>query len=234
MRVDRLRSALDRAGLDEVSTGRFLGSVAVAGALGMTVTAAAFGPGLPCLLVGAAAATLPVAAWRRRRATVARSAREAWPRLVEELRVLTAAAGRPIPQALLEVGLRGPDPLRPAFRAAQREWAVSTDFERTVAVLKDRLGHEHLRRLAEDRRRDLRDRREAEAKQAGARLARAFVILVPAGMAMAGLNVGDGRAAFRTAWGQAVVVAGIALVGACWWWSSRILRLPEPDRVFDR
>jgi tight adherence protein B len=221
----------------------------------MTVTAAAFGPGLPCLLVGAAAATLPVAAWRRRRATVARSAREAWPRLVEELRVLTAAAGRPIPQALLEVGLRGPDPLRPAFRAAQREWALSTDFERTVAVLKDRLGDatadetcetllvahriggdvdEHLRRLAEDRRRDLRDRREAEAKQAGARLARAFVILVPAGMAMAGLNVGDGRAAFRTAWGQAVVVAGIALVGACWWWSSRILRLPEPDRVFDR
>jgi tight adherence protein B len=160
-----------------------------------------------------------------------------------------------VPQALLEVGLRGPEELRPAFTAAQREWALSTDFERTVAVLKERLAdptadatcetllvvHEvggdldsRLAALAEDRRRDLQDRQEAEAKLAGARLARMFVLLVPAGMAVAGLNVGDGREAFRSPLGQALVVVGIALTGACWWWAGRLMRLPVEERVFDR
>jgi tight adherence protein B len=163
--------------------------------------------------------------------------------------------GRPVPQGLLEVGLRGPAELRPAFEAAQREWALSTDFERTVAVLKERLAdptadatcetllvaHEvggdldaRLEALAADRRRDLRDRKEADAKQAGARLARWFVVLVPAGMAVAGLNVGDGREAYHTPTGQLLVAMGIGLVVACWWWAGRIMHLPEDDRVFDQ
>ena len=161
---------------------------------------------------------------------------DAWPGLIEELRILVGPMGRPVPQALLEVGLRGPAPLRPAFLAAQREWVLSTDFERMVAVLKDRLadptadatcetllvvqevGGELDRRLADladDRRADLRDRREGDAKQAGARVARWFVVLVPAGMALAGLSVGDGRAAYRTATGQVLAGAGIALVVTC-------------------
>jgi tight adherence protein B len=168
--------------------------------------------------------------------------------------VLVGPVGRPIPQAFLEVGLRGPDELRPAFRSAQREWALTTDFERTVTVLKERLAdptadatcetllvaHEvggdidaRLEALAEDRRRDLRDRKEADAKQAGARLARWFVVLVPAGMALAGLNVGDGSAAFRTTGGQVLVMMGIGLVVVCWWWAGRIMQVPEDERVFD-
>lgn len=174
--------------------------------------------------------------------------------MIEELRVQTGSAGRSIPQALLEVGLRGPAELQPAFRAAQREWALTTDFERTVRVLTARLDDptadaacetlliasevggdldRRLAALAEDRRQDLQGRKEAEAKQAGARLARSFVILVPAGMAFAGLSVGDGRAAYGTAQGQALVVAGIAMVLICWIWAGRVMRLPEPDRVFD-
>ena len=73
------------------------------------------------------------------RARRRRAAREAWPRLIEELRVLTGSVGRSIPQALLEVGLRGPVELRSAFEAAQREWSLTTDLGRTIGVLKDRL-----------------------------------------------------------------------------------------------
>lgn len=249
----RLRSLLDQAGLDGVTPGQFVLASATVGATAMVPAAVVFGPGAAMCLVGLAATAVPTAAWRARRDAARRAAREAWPRLIEELRVLTTSAGRSIPQALIDVGLNGPEALRPAFRAAQREWALTTDFERTVEVLKDRLADptadatcetllvaaevggdldRRLSALAEDRRQDLLGRKEAVAKQAGARLARAFVILVPAGMAFAGLSVGDGRAAYRTPQGQLFVVLGLSLVAGCWLWAGRIMRLPEPDRVF--
>lgn len=251
----RVGTALARAGAEGVSPIRAVAAVAAIGLAGTVCAAAVVGPGPAAVLVGAAVGSVPVAAWRRRRAGTRRAARTAWPRLIDELRVLTGAVGRPLPQALLEVGARGPVELRPAFRAAAREWSLTTDFERAVNVLKTRLDDptadatletllvahsvggdvdDLLERLAEDRRRDLRDRQEAEAKQAGARVARLFVVLVPVGMAVAGLNVGDGRDAYRTGWGQVVVAAAVVMVAACWWWASRIMRLPEPERVFDR
>jgi tight adherence protein B len=216
---------------------------------------AIFGLGLPALLVGAGSSFLPAAVWRQRRAAARRAARDAWPRMIEEIRVLTGSGGRSLPQALLDVGLRGPEELRPAFRAAQREWALTTDFERTTRVLKDHLADptadatcetllvaaevggdvdRRLRALAEDRRQDLIGRKEARSRQAGARLARAFVVVVPAGMAIAGLSVGDGAHAYRTPTGQVLVAAGISLVVVCWVWASRTMRLPEPSRVLDR
>ena len=51
-------------------------------------------------------------------------------------------------------------------------------------------------------------------------------------VALAGLSIGSGRDAYRTAIGQAAVVAGIAVVVACWLWSGRLMRLPEEERVF--
>lgn len=250
----RLRSRLEQAGLDGVSPSQFVFASATVGVAAMLPAAALFGPGIAAVMIAAAAAAVPTAAWRHRRDASRRAARQAWPRLIEELRVLTSSAGRSIPQALIDVGLHGPVELRPAFRAAQREWALTTDFERMIEVLKERLADptadatcetlliaaevggdldRRLAALAEDRRQDLLGRKEAIAKQAGARLARAFVIAVPAGMAFAGLSVGDGRAAYRTSQGQLFVVVGLSLVAACWLWASRIMRLPEPDRVFE-
>lgn len=250
----RARALLDQAGLDDVSPSQFLAASFVVGMAAFVPAVAIFGPGAAALLIAASVACLPAAAWRRRREAARRAARESWPRLIEELRVLTGSAGRSIPQALIDVGLNGPAELRPAFRAAQREWALTTDFARTVAVLKERLADptadaacetlliaaevggdidRRLAALAEDRRQDLLGRKEAAAKQAGVRLARWFVVLVPAGMAFAGLSVGEGRDAYRTPQGQLLVAAGVAMVVACWIWASRVMRLPEPDRVFD-
>jgi len=252
---NRVNAVLRESGMDGVSPAQFLAASAAVGIIATVPASAVFGFGPSTIIAGIAASFLPAAAWHRRRAAVRRAARDSWPRLIEELRVLTGSVGRPIPQALLEVGLRGPIELRGAFQAAQREWALTTDFERTVEVLKAHLADPtadatcetlliaaqvggdidgRLQALAEDRRHDLLGRKDAEAKQAGARLARVFVILVPAGMALAGLSVGDGSAAYRTTGGQLLVTAGMALVIACWWWASRIMRLPEPDRVFDR
>src|SRR5690606_1805701 len=124
------------------------------------------------------------------------AAMNSWPRMLEELRILTASAGQSIPQALVAVGRRAPSELREAFAAAEREWLLSTDFERMVKVLKDRLAdptadvagetllvaHEiggadldrRLEALVDDRILDAQGRKDAQAKQAGARFARRF------------------------------------------------------------
>ena len=174
--------------------------------------------------------------------------------MIEEIRILTGALGRSIPQALFDVGQRGPDELRPAFVAAHREWLLSTDFDRSLRVLKDRLAdptadaacetlliaHElggtdldrRLAALADDRMQDTQGRKDARAKQAGVRFARSFVLVVPIGMALAGMSVGDGRAAYATPMGQALVVAALAMVAACWIWAGRIMHVPDEQRVF--
>ena len=88
--------------------------------------------------------------------------------------------------------------------------------------------------LAEDRRRDVQGRKDARSRQAGARFARLFVLAVPLGMALAGMSIGNGRDAYRSTPGQAIVLAALALVVGCWVWARQIMRLPEPQRVFDR
>ena len=66
------------------------------------------------------------------------------------------------------------------------------------------------------------------------RFARRFVLLVPLGMAAAGLSVGNGRSAYQTPLGQIAVMTALAMVAACWLWAGRMLRLPEEQRVFTR
>ena len=60
----------------------------------------------------------------------------------------------------------------------------------------------------------------------------ALVLLVPLGMAVAGMSVGNGRHAYGTGIGQLLVLVGIALTGTCWVWAGRIMRLPDERRVF--
>jgi tight adherence protein B len=249
----RWRDGLAQAGLDEVRPGELAAVILVLGAGGAALGLALFGGVLPALAVGAFAATAPVASARARRQHRRHQAAEAWPRLIDEIRLLVGSMGRSVPQALLDAGGRGPEALRPAFAAARREWLLSTDFERTVAVLKARLAdptadavgetllvaHEvgggdldrRLAALGEDRLTDLHDRKDALARQAGVRFARRFVLLVPFGMAFAGLSIGNGRVAYQTPLGQTLVAVGIGLVALCWVWAGRFLRLPQPERV---
>lgn len=249
-----MSSWLAQAGLDEVKPLEFVSVMALLFVAGGLVAYGLFGGILPALVCATFASTFPPAAYRRRRERRRRQAREAWPRLIEEVRVLTGGVGRSIPQAVLEVGRRSPPELRPAFGAAGREWLITTDFARATAVLKARLAdptadavcetllvaHEvggsdvdrRLAALAEDRVQDIQGRKDALAKQAGVRFARRFVLVVPVGMALAGLSIGTGRSAYQSPLGQLMVVIGLLVVAACWYWAGRLLRLPEEERVF--
>lgn len=253
-RRHRGREWLAQAGLADVPVTEFAAVIVVLGLTGVLAGALVFASPLPAAILGLFAACAPLASYRRRRLLLRQKAQESWPRMIEEIRILTGSVGRSIPQALFEVGRGGPEELRPAFAAAQREWLLSTDFARTLAVLKARLAdptvdatcetlliaHElggsdldhRLTALAEDRRLDSRERKDAHAKQAGARLARWFVLIVPMGMAGVGLTIGRGREAYATPLGQILVVVALGMIVACWIWASLIMRLPTEERVF--
>lgn len=243
-----------QAGLGDVGLGEFAAVIGALALVGLVAGLVVFGGLLPAMMLAGFAASAPVATYRRRRSRRLDHARDAWPRLIDEIRILTGSAGRSVPQALFEVGRQGPAELRPAFAAAQREWLLSTDFSRTLDVLKRRLAdptadatcetlliaHElggtdldsRLDALAVDRRQDAQGRKDALAQQAGVRFARKFVLLVPMGMALVGLSIGNGRAAYETPLGQVVVVVALAMVVLCWLWAGRIMRLPDEQRVF--
>ena len=215
-----------------------------------------FGAPVPAVVSAVFAATAPVAMYRERRRRLRDTARDAWPYLIEEIRLQTGALGRSIPVALLEAGRKAPtEPMRKAFEEANRTWLLTTSFQRATDVLKQMLAdptadvvvetllvaHEigggdlegRLASLVEDRRTDLRNRHEARSRQAGVRFARWFVLGVPAGMALVGLAIGEGRVAYSSVGGQIAVVIGIVLTGACWLWANVIMALPEPLRVFE-
>ena len=245
---------LVQAGLDKVNPKEFVSVVAFLSAAAGTGAHAVFGSLAVSVGVACFAASFPVASHRARRSIRRQKALESWPQMIEEIRVQTSSLGRSIPQALFEVGRRSPAELRPAFEAAHREWQISTDLNGTLSVLKDMLAdptadaacetlliaHElggsdldrRLEALAEDRRQDVQDRKDARSRQAGARFARMFVLFVPMGMAFAGMSIGNGRDAYRGSTGQLVVILALSLVIVCWMWAGRVMRLPEPERVF--
>lgn len=251
---DRFRNWAQQGGLGAVRPVELVSAMIGLFVVGGAAAYAMFGGALPAVGVGVAVSTSPLASYRaRRRSRLARAA-EAWPRVLEELRLQIGSLGRSVPQGLFEAGRRVPEEWRSAFDAAEREWMLTTDFPRTVAILKDRLAdptadavcetllvaHEvggsdvdgRLADLIEDRILDLQGRKDAVSRQAGLRFARRFVLIVPVGMALAGLAIGTGRSAYESPGGQVAVVAAAVAVAACWLWSARLMRLPEEPRVF--
>lgn len=248
---------LAQAGVVDVRPVEFLLVVTTVFLVVTAVVWIVFGTFVPAVLTGLLGATSPVALYRRRRADLQEKARDSWPYLIEEIRLLAGALGRSLPVATLDAGRKAPTaPMRLAFEAANREWLLTTDFARATAVLKERLAdptadvvcetllvaHEiggsdidrRLASLVEDRRTDLRYRQEARSRQAGVRFARWFVLIVPIGMALVGLGIGDGRASYQSGGGQVAIGAGIGLTAACWLWASKIMRLPTDERVLTR
>lgn len=249
-----LSGLLHQAGGENASLGGFAAAAALLFAFGATLGYAVFGGVVPPVVLGAFVSSLLLTTLRARRAARRSQAQEAWPRMISEIRLQTASMGRSIPQAIFEVGRRAPAEMQPAFESAHREWRLTTDLARTTSLLKEQLadptadmvcealliahelgGHEldeRLDRLAEDRFADLAGRKDARSRQAGARFARVFVLLVPFGMALAGISIGNGRDAYQSGTGQAIVSAALVLIIGCWFWAGRIMRLPETERVF--
>jgi tight adherence protein B len=209
------RQRLNQAGLADVSITQLVAMSATAAVGAAVLTLVTLGAVVPAFAMGVLGALMPVGLIRRRRRRQLEEAREAWPAMIEEIRLLCASVGRSIPQALFEVGRRAPEELRPAFDAAHREWLLSRDLTTTTELLRDLLGDP-----------------TADATCETLLIARRFVLLVPLGMALVGMSIGDGREAYQSALGQLLALGALGVLSACWVWSGRILRLPNEARVF--
>ena len=251
---DRVGETVSRLGLGDLDLRALLSAMVVLALVGFAFGSLLFGGLLPAMMISLFSATAPIGVARVRHARIVAHAHQAWPAIIEEIRLLTGTLGRSIPQATFEVGLRSHEGLRPAFEEAHREWMISTDFARSLSVLKTSLGHhttdivaetlltahelgggevgKRLGALAQDRMTDQQHRRDAIARQAGVRFARWFTLVVPAGMALTGLSIGDGRAAYSTELGQMFVAGALIMIVACWLWAGRIMVMPTEERVF--
>lgn len=252
-RRTRLEEYLVQAGVDRLGVKEF-----IAVSIGMFIIGSLIGlalfNGAAAMLVGLAAATVPIVSANNRRAKRLDKARDSWPRMIEEIRLQAVSLGRSIPQALFAVGDRAPEEMQSAFDAAHREWFISTDFDRTLAVLKAQLAdptadavcetlliaHEvggtdvdrRLQALLEDRILDLQGRKDARARQAGARFARIFVLIVPLGMALVGQSIAAGRDAYQGTGPTIAITVALGIIAACWWWAGTLMQLPAEQRVF--
>ncbi len=254
LKQDQVGRLLSSLGLGDFDPRALLAAVFVLALLGFAFGTLLFGGFAPALIIALFAATAPVGVARMRHERLIAHAHRSWPALIEEIRLLTGTLGRSIPQATFEVGARAPDGLRPAFADAHREWLISTDFGRSLEVLKSRLAHNtadivaetlmtahelgggevgnRLAALAQDRMTDQQHRRDAVARQAGVKFARWFTLIVPIGMAMTGLTIGNGREAYATPVGQLLVASALMMVIGCWLWAGIIMRMPSEERVF--
>jgi tight adherence protein B len=178
--------------------------------------------------------------------------RELWPEVVDNL-ASGVRAGLSLPEALGQIGDRGPEPLRPPFVAFARDYRLTGNFGAALDALKDRLADpvadrlcealritrevggsdlgRLLRSLSAFLREDGRTRSELEARQSwtvyAARLAVAAPWLVLALLASRPESV----AAYDRPAGTVVLLIGGVVSVAAYRLMLLIGRLPEERRV---
>ncbi|HVH94430.1 MAG TPA: type II secretion system F family protein [Nocardioidaceae bacterium] len=137
-RLGRTREALDRAGLTGTSvTGLWAVCAATATVVFVAVevvsrtvsVSLAFG-----LLAGYLPVAMVVGRGRRRQRELA----EVWPEAVDNL-ASAVRAGMSLPEALTQLGHRGPEPLREPFSAFGADYQVTGRFGESLDRLKQRL-----------------------------------------------------------------------------------------------
>ena len=178
--------------------------------------------------------------------------REVWPEAVDTL-VSGVRAGMSLPEALTNLGERGPEAVRPQFRAFATDYAASARFDSSLDRLKTRfadpvadrivealrLAHEVggtdlgtlLRSLSQMLREDMRTRGELEARQSwtvnGAKVAVAAPWLVLALLA----TRPQAAAAYATGAGAVVLLVGAVVSVIAYRLMLRLGRLPEEERT---
>lgn len=250
--ADRLTDLLVQAGVSGVSAGGLVGVSVLVGLVVLAVVTAVttvlavgvcFG-----LLAGGAPLALVRSRARRRRTAL----REVWPEVVDHL-ASGIRAGLSLPEALAQLGHRGPEELRPAFRAFAEDHRVTGRFGDCLDALKARLADpvadrivealrltrdvggsdlgRLLRTLSHFLREDLRTRGELEARQSwtvnAARLAAAAPWVVLALLA----SRPEAAAAYGTATGALVLFGGGVSTVVAYQVMLRVARLPEDVRV---
>ena len=250
--LHRLTDLFRAAGVETVTPMALLTLCAVAGLLpGLLVLGVSRTPPV-ALAFAAMSCYAPLALVRSRARRRRRDLAEVWPEAVDHL-ASAVRAGLSLPEALAQLGRRGPEPLRPAFEAFGRDYQATGRFGACLDRLKDRLADpvgdrvveglriarevgggdlgRMLRSMSRFLRDDARTRSELESRQAwvvnGARLAAAAPWAVLLALSMQPEVIGR----YRSAAGVVVLIVGAAACFVAYRLMVRLGRLPEQRRV---
>lgn len=252
-RPSHLETLLLRAGMDKVTRAGFIYASVTSGLLIGLVVLVLTGAHLIALTFAGFGACAPWAIVHRQAAKRSAALREQWPDVVDHLRS-AIRAGLSLPEALTQLGVQGPETLRPAFTDFGLDYRATARFEESLARLSERLADpvadkivaalritrevggtdlgEMLGTLSSFLRDSARTRGELEARQSwtvsAARLAVAapwVILLLLAGQPAA-------VAAYSTVTGMMVLAAGLGISFICYRAMMRIGKLPEEERVF--
>jgi len=210
--------------------------------------------GVPAIAVSFAlmAAWLPYALVRMRARKRRNRLRDLWPDAVDNI-TSAVRAGMSLPEAVAQLGQRGPEELRPAFLAFANDYRITGRFHDCLDRLKERLSDPVADRLIESLRiarevggsdlgrllrtlsvflrEDSRTRAELETRQSwtvnAARLAVGAPWII---LAMLSTRPESVRA-YSTTTGAIVLLVGGAVTAVAYWLMIRIGRLPEDERV---
>jgi tight adherence protein B len=204
---------------------------------------------LVALVAGAYA---PVAYYRSRRRTLRRARQQCWPEAIELL-AGAVRAGDTLPAAVAVVAERGPEPLRPAFRAVVADHRVSGDFtgalervghaladptaDRVVAtlVIAHRVGGRELgrvlRTLGAFLREDLAVRKEIVARQSWTLVAARVAAAAPWLVLVLVASRPQGARAYDSFAGLVVLAVGAVATVVGYRLMVMLGRLPEEPRV---
>lgn len=252
VRVSRLRRLIDRAGLERVSP-----SGVVAGCAGLSLVAGLVvlvisGVAVVGLLAAIVAGYLPLAILRRRARTRSTALRSAWPDAVDML-ASAVRAGMSLPEAVIDMGVRGPEALRPAFRAFAADYRATGSFAVALEQLKEALrdpvadrvivslgiarevGGSDLGRvlatLSDFLRQDARARGEIEARQSWTVNAARVAVAAPWITLLLLCTRPETVAAYSTATGAIVLIGSAVLSVVAYRVMTAIGKLPDEPRV---
>lgn len=250
--VRRLRDDLVQAGYPTIAPRTLVVGCALAFLLVLLFVYAVVGVPAIAVCFALMAAWGPYALVRMRARRRRNRLRDLWPDAVDNI-TSAVRAGMSLPEAVAQLGVRGPEELRPAFVAFAQDYRITGRFHDCLDRLKERLSDpvgdrlieslriarevggsdlgRLLRTLSVFLREDSRTRSELETRQSwtvsAARLAVAAPWIVLAMLSTRPESV----QAYSSTTGALVLGSGALVTGVAYWLMVRIGRLPEDERV---
>src|SRR3954469_12250710 len=144
----RARALLAQADLPSISPMVLVSTCLGVGVTGFLAVFALCGVTVIAICFGLMAAWLPISLVVGRARRRRERWRELWPEVVDNLGS-GVRAGLSLPEALGQIGQRGPEPLRAPFTAFARDYRLTGSFTDALDALKDRLADPVADRLCE-------------------------------------------------------------------------------------
>lgn len=249
---DRTRDLLAQAGIEGVSPGQLAGVSATVGLVVFVLVLGTSRVPVIAVLFGLFGSAGPLVLVRRRRAQRTVELREVWPEAVDNL-ASGVRAGLSLPEALTQLGVRGPEQLRSPFRRFGEDYRATGRFGESLDALKRNLADpvgdrvveslrmarevggtdlgRLLRTLSAFLREDARTRAELETRQ-GWTVNAARLALAAPWLLLLLLSTRPGAvAAYNTTAGAMVLLVGGGVSLAAYRVMLRIARLPTERRV---